>query len=228
MMLIDAFIQIAKDFREELTLRKKWYTIPYYTPEWVRTVKLERFNNGCLVDVGCHYGLVSTYFVSKTNQLAHGFDVNPRIHRLLQKNLPGTPFEKRFIVHTHGLSDHPAHVQSYSDSKYSGATTIDPAQVGVAKSLLELELKKDHIVEVKTLDSIAETLGKISVIKIDCEGSEPHVIRGAAKTIARDHPAIIFEALTPEKRIECESILHAMHYRITPIDARNFLAEWSG
>jgi FkbM family methyltransferase len=35
--------------------------------------------------------------------------------------------------------------------------------------------------------------GRVSFIKLDCEGFEPRILRGAASLIQRDHPAILIE-----------------------------------
>ena len=48
-------------------------------------------------------------------------------------------------------------------------------------------------VELRSLDSFA--LERVSVIKIDAEGFERHVLAGAAETIRRNRPAIVVEIM---------------------------------
>jgi FkbM family methyltransferase len=49
-------------------------------------------------------------------------------------------------------------------------------------------------VEVLPLDALSAGAGRYGFIKIDCEGGEYHVLKGARETILRDRPVIVFEA----------------------------------
>ncbi|QQR92760.1 MAG: FkbM family methyltransferase [Candidatus Iainarchaeum archaeon] len=222
---LDKAIQPIKDIREEITLRSKWQDLRPHLPSWTSLVDFKAYRNGCLLDVGCHYGLISIHYIQQTKQPAYGFDVNPQINRLLRKNLLHSPYSRAFIIQGFGLADYNGKAQSYNDTKYSGATTVNPEQVQVAKELIGIQLRKRNIVEVRRLDDVPIP-HPIALIKIDCEGNEAHVIRGAAKTIQKQHPTIIFEALTIEKQHECERLLEGMGYRTRPLDQRNFIAEW--
>ena len=55
-------------------------------------------------------------------------------------------------------------------------------------------------------------IARVDVIKIDVEGAEPIVLRGARETIERDHPVIVFE-------FSCE-----MTERVGGVEARDHLA----
>ncbi|QQR93146.1 MAG: FkbM family methyltransferase [Candidatus Iainarchaeum archaeon] len=217
-------IQQLKDLREEMTLSSKWQDVQQYLPSWVEKVNLGENTTGCLLDVGCHYGLISVHYIKKTNQNAYGFDVNPRMNALLEKNIYGSVFEGKFIVQGYGLSNENKITRSYSDSKYSGITTIDPEQLTTIKGLTGANLEEDCLVEVKRLDDVP-FFEKIAVIKIDCEGSEPDVLMGAVEVIKKNYPIIIFEALTPTKLGDCKKILHELAYEIHPLDERNFIAK---
>ena len=52
-------------------------------------------------------------------------------------------------------------------------------------------LLRDRSIRGLTIDSLK--LENVGLIKIDTQGCELHVLRGAAKTIERCHPVIIFE-----------------------------------
>lgn len=72
----------------------------------------------------------------------------------------------------------------------------DPSRWGMAtiEGANRLDDVEQDIVAVATepLDDL--DLGSVGLIKIDVEGHESAVIRGAAKIIAADHPAVIVEA----------------------------------
>lgn len=216
------FIQVLRDFRENFTLRSKWEHVDEHVPSWVRSVPWEKCANGCMVDVGCHYGYVSVYYIRKTNQKSFGFDVNPRIHSLLEKNIMHSPYAGKFLVQKYGLANENATTDYFSDTQYSGLTTIKPSQNMVIKNFGGPELSRKGTATVRKLDdnSVGE---KIAFIKLDCEGSEPDVLRGAIKTIRRDKPMIVFEKLD-ETNMDCETILSKEGYQFRPLDKRNYLA----
>jgi hypothetical protein len=64
-----------------------------------------------------------------------------------------------------------------------------------------------------TLDDYLASMGEpqIDLIKMDTESTEPQVIDGAAKTLARCRPAILCEVLRGRTETELEA-------RLTPID----------
>ncbi|MFH0970357.1 MAG: FkbM family methyltransferase [Candidatus Diapherotrites archaeon] len=223
MNLWDRILQPIKDIREEITLPIKWETLHLHVPMWVKDVDFSKYQGGLLVDVGCHYGLVSIYFIHQTGGHAHGFDVNPRILALLRKNLTHSKYANQFTLHEYGLSDREGFFPLYRDTQYSGATTIDPAQVDVAKGMLGLDLRQKDTAHVKRLDEV-KLLGKVSLIKIDCEGSENRVLLGALHTLQKDCPDVIFEALTEERKLECEKTLKGLGYTVKELDSRNYLA----
>lgn len=59
--------------------------------------------------------------------------------------------------------------------------------------------KSGETVSLITLDKLVSNLGlaRVDCIKIDVEGFEAHVLRGAGDTLARWHPTVIFEANCP-------------------------------
>jgi hypothetical protein len=116
-------------------------------------------------------------------------------------------------------------------------STIHPFALGEEEGVVafaECEaLDMSHIgegdlqVRVRTVDSLGLTP---DFIKIDVEGFEPQVLRGASQTLAAG-PIVMFEALTSELLEECTSILIAANprYRINDMGSgENFVARTSG
>jgi hypothetical protein len=73
----------------------------------------------------------------------------------------------------------------------------NPAYSGLKKRRYDRPNETDSQIEVKvdTLDNILgkESVGKVSLIKIDVEGAEYFVLKGAENCIKRDKPVIVFE-----------------------------------
>jgi FkbM family methyltransferase len=72
-------------------------------------------------------------------------------------------------------------------------------------------------VEATTVDAEWRAAGspEVSVVKVDVEGGEPPVLRGASELLAAQRPALLLEVGTPERLHELESILGPHGYRAT-------------
>lgn len=84
-----------------------------------------------------------------------------------------------------------------------------------------------EMIVVKSLDFLLYQWKNVRLIKIDVEGHELNVLKGALKTLeANDYPPIIFEAWTWKPwyegtRLELFDFLNDLGYDITPIGENN-------
>jgi len=78
-------------------------------------------------------------------------------------------------------------------------------------------------VEVVRLDRLID--GKVAAIKIDAEGGELEVLKGAAGMLAQHRPAIIVELLSEAAEAEVGDWLRGRGYVGQPLDDRNWLFE---
>ena len=83
-------------------------------------------------------------------------------------------------------------------------------------------------VPVRRLDDVLSEHGieprEVFLMKVDVEGAEPMVFKGAERLLREGSPVIIFEALTKEKLRECEEVLKGFGYVVEAIDETNYLA----
>jgi protein O-GlcNAc transferase len=113
---------------------------------------------------------------------------------------------------------------------------IEPVAAGAQAGLVDLNLADDPAyastddvaehrgtgliarVRQTTLDSLWEAAGcpQVSVIKIDVEGSEVEVIRGAEHLLRVQHPAILAEANGPMRQSALQDALGRYGYRRVP------------
>jgi FkbM family methyltransferase len=126
-----------------------------------------------------------------------------------------------------------ARLQANVDLNALSNVRIEPRAVGDYDGMLELRLSTDAAfgstasgavlqdagstvrVEVVRLDRIWASLGEpeIDVLKIDVEGAEIGVLRGAAQLIGNTRPAILLEANTEEQLHRLRRELRSWGYR---------------
>ena len=154
-----------------------------------------------VVDVGANIGATVRIFERGAREI-HAFEPAPRALPFLRANSgPKT------TVYPFALSDHEGTAKFAERDKLDYSSFADEGIDVPVRTLDSFDLKPD-------------------LIKIDVEGFEPQVIRGARQTLKDLAPAIIFEALTDEQLEECRTeILSANpRYRFERISELNHLA----
>jgi FkbM family methyltransferase len=135
------------------------------------------------IDVGANIGTIS-YYLSKYSRENHAFEINPHIaEKLRQAKLANTK------VYEMGLSDSRGsarlRVPLAGFGAVFGNATIETANDLGGRAVSEQDLP------IAMLDDF--DLKDVGLIKIDVEGHELAVLRGAVKTLERDRPSLIIE-----------------------------------
>lgn len=153
------------------------------------------------VDIGAHVG-ITAFRLSQSFEHVHAFELDTNLLPCIQQNLA---MKKVYNVTTHpvGLGEKEKSVSIKTTNKSFG-THVDPT-------------KEDGKFKIKTLDSF--NLQNVDFIKIDAEGYEPLVAKGAIKTIERCKPIILYERKDhPErygyKQDSIRDILMPLGYRM--------------
>ena len=133
------------------------------------------------MDVGAYKG-VYTYFISKYSKIVYAFEPNPKSYKILKKIV-----NKNVKVFPYALSD-----KSSSDF-----LKIPKGKKGYSNqggSIRNVKLDKNFgklKVETKKIDDLK--LKNIGFIKIDAEGVELQVLKGAKKLIKKYKPTLLIE-----------------------------------
>lgn len=159
---------------------------------------------GTTLDIGAYTGLYSL-IAAKHGARSLAFEPNPAVFARLREN-----------ILANGLDVTPREV-GISD-RLGLAAIVSPSSVRLTSGG---RLDSGHNVAVITVDSLELT--DVTAMKIDVEGHECAVLRGALQTIERCSPLLITEALTAQARDEQADILCPLGYTGVKADQWNII-----
>lgn len=138
--------------------------------------------SAAFVDVGAHIGSV----------IAEVRACNPRVRIVAIEALPekAAHLARRFPdVEVHGvaLGDRQAEVSFFVDRKHSGYSSLAPDRRDAADTVRVT-------VPMRRMDDVVPRTLPVDVVKIDVEGAELGVLRGATGLVARCRPVVVFES----------------------------------
>jgi FkbM family methyltransferase len=140
--------------------------------------------NKVAIDIGAHMGIY-TYFLNTHSSACYSIEPNPELREILLQS-----FGRKIIILPYAMSDHGdqalLRIPIIADSQDRGRATVESG------NNLEGFLCEDLSVECKRLDDLE--LPDVGIIKIDVEGHELAVLKGARSLLERDKPALIIES----------------------------------
>jgi len=147
-----------------------------------------------VLDIGANIGwfsLVAAKHIGK-NGTVHAFEPRPETAKMLKRTMADNALRDQVHVWEFALSDAWGTLELVW-----GKGTDNPGGSFVASTLVNLEQYETAKVTAGILDDILPDVAP-DVIKIDVEGAEPKVMKGAQNTLKRKHPPILSE-LFPEQ-----------------------------
>jgi FkbM family methyltransferase len=137
------------------------------------------------IDIGAHLGAVTSTFVRRAPAARHmAFEPTPYKAAWLRKKFPTVE-----VVEA-ALSDETGEAVFYHQRRNSGYSGLARHEAGVNDATAVDEVH----VKLCQLDDLVPGDRSIRLIKIDVEGAELKVCRGARALLERDHPTVIFES----------------------------------
>lgn len=139
---------------------------------------------GQYVDVGAHLGTHSVWFATLCAAThVHAFEPVGRYAAVVRRNVIANGIDDRVTVHQTGLAAEAGEASNFMSVEHQ-IGFVDAARSGVVETF-----------PVRRLDDVVE--GPVGVIKLDVEGMEAQVLRGATRILAEHRPVIFAEAQSP-------------------------------
>ena len=164
-------------------------------------------------DVGGHRGFLAGVMLMSGASEVHCFEPNPenaeQVRRVRDLN-----------------SDHSLHVHQMALGDTNGEARFVVMGESSMGKLESSDFQKDvsgdttFPVTIRTLDSLIEEqhLAVPALIKVDVEGAEAAVLKGAQHTIETHHPLLFIEFHSAALMHECRQFLTDRGYSVTPVE----------
>jgi FkbM family methyltransferase len=138
------------------------------------------------VDIGASIGSYTVHLLRHSKGCII-FEPRPEALAHIVKRLSPRP-DPRLRIEPVALSDHDGEAALRVVTSDAGRSTIEPANV-----IADGAATESLIVPVRRLDDYMEIIEPIGFIKIDVEGHEEAVLRGASGLLVRDRPSLLVE-----------------------------------
>ena len=159
--------------------------------------KLIKVGDGVALDIGANLGNHSIFFAGVLGLEVHAFEPLMQTYDLLQQNIRINEFNDKIFANNVavGVENGWCEIDNVDQNNW-GSTTVSQSQTG-----------KIPLITIDSYLEKAKLSARIKLIKIDVEGFETKVIRGALDTIKRYHPILVIECQNQESLFGIVDIL---------------------
>ncbi len=190
------------------------YTLNHYKEEHIYPYFL--LDQGAFVDVGAHIGKYTVKVGKNKPNTVIAIEPEEYNFSLLKQNVSINGLNNIRLVNK-GAYSRKGELTFYLADKGEGLHSV----------LKTNDTTEKTTINVDTLDNIISEInfeGKIDLIKIDVEGAEVEVIKGALKTIADSRPRLIIEISkeNPKHLNDIQELLVKFNYKAKRLDDDNY------
>jgi FkbM family methyltransferase len=173
-------------------------------------------NEGCFIDVGSSIGVhaIRMARILRGHGSVIAFEPEPRSFSILKQNIQINNLDNVTPINK-GCFDKKAFLTFFVLERGSGGHSLIKPSINAQKIKIGVD----------TLDNILSRIKpkKVSAIKIDVEGAESNVLKGAMKTIKKHKPKIIIEAWNENYLNKSKKVLSSLGYKCKQLDETNYL-----
>jgi len=183
--------------------------------ERATTKLLLKLNPKVFVDVGAHVGRYSI-ILAKNGSRVVSIEPSKDNFRQLTENIQLNNLQNSINALNIGCSD----------IKETRNLFFNPTQEGLTSFIDKGEDSIKELHELRKLDEICENMGPIDLIKIDVEGFELNVLKGAEDILKNKSPKLVIEITDYRQEKEIREFLNKFNYSCKQVlDLRNFIFE---
>jgi FkbM family methyltransferase len=157
-----------------------------FEPEMVKLFKVLAANSETILDIGANIGCTAILF-GELSKNVYAFEPSPTTFAYLEKNISNSGRNNVFPKNL-GLGAEPGEsTLTFAPSNRSGGFVSNQTQASAGHTVEKIVIRQ--------LDEVVNSLDlqAIDFIKIDVEGFEGHVLRGAKKTLSSNRPVVVLE-----------------------------------
>lgn len=157
-----------------------------FEPDMVRLFQTLARSTDVVCDVGANIGCTAILFAGLCAHV-HAFEPSPTTFGFLQKNIARSGLAN-VSLHNIGLGMDPGgYTLTFSPADRSGGFVSNQTRTGDGYTVEPIEIRR--------LDDAVGSLNppRADLIKLDVEGFEGHVLRGATRTLAAFRPLVVLE-----------------------------------
>lgn len=171
--------------------------LPYEQSVLEYILKDAQMGGGIVLDIGANIGNHSVYLAAHNIKVL-SFEPNPKLCQIIKENIKINHFEDKIELFECGISDtnHKANLSKENPINYGNMSLIKNNQGEI---------------ECKSIDGF-NFEEKISLIKIDVEGMELSVLKGAKQTLIKNKPTLYLEANQPMELYHIKQFLEKLDY----------------
>jgi FkbM family methyltransferase len=203
-LLRGCLLQVDPRKQKEMILGTYEAGVQSVLARWVRPGQL-------VLDVGAHLGfftLLASRLVGESGRVI-ALEPDPVMTEHLHAN-----------VARNGV----ANVTALQAAVGESVSTLSFAP-GAGAGVGHLDPDGSLVVEVTTLDALAERFGEPHLLKVDVEGGELNVLRGGRATLRRARPVLIVEVHGPQIGEQVATMLRELGYDLRPVDPGGHLRD---
>jgi FkbM family methyltransferase len=197
---IDFYVKVSSmylqsgDNRSDRLLSKGGITQKHVFAAWRACIRILRPD--VILDIGANHGEMTLPLLFENDSRVFLFEPNGGLSAILARSAAEHIQADRIVVESLALSDTRRNAKMTIDKKWSGTSSLDyeaPDAPYKGEGEQHYEVAE---VQTVTLDDYLDATGRnpsSMAVKIDVEGHEPKVLRGAARTLASVPFALITE-----------------------------------
>jgi FkbM family methyltransferase len=160
-----------------------------YEPEETAMVAALVRDGDCVYDIGANHGWYAiTLALTHPGCRIEAFEPIPATFRALARNVELNAAIDTVTLHQHGFSDEPGETTAFFYPEGSGNASLRDLSGGPGVEQVTVSMRRLD-------DLVAEGAPAPDFLKIDVEGAELLVLRGARRTLEMTHPPVFAELL---------------------------------